>query len=252
MSNEILYETRGPIAIITLNRPESRNAINRAVRIGLRDAFQRFDDDPALRVAILTGAGDKAFSSGMDLKEDNQGGALAPPQLPNLGDNMRLSKPVIAAVNGYAYAGGWLLAQMCDLCVAADTASFAITEGRVGRGMWFAAPLVAMLGSRIALELLLTGKAIDARRAYEIGFVNRVVPAQELMPAAEALANEIIECAPLSVAGARDLVAHALNMGVTAATEVGKQIFQPVYASEDAKEGPRAFREKRKPRWSGR
>ncbi len=252
MSNEILYETRGPLAIITINRPESRNAINRAVRVGLREAFQRFDDDPALRVAILTGAGDKAFSSGMDLKEDSQGGALEPPQLPNLGDNMRLSKPVIAAVNGYAYAGGWLLAQMCDLCVAADTATFAITEGRVGRGMWFAAPLVAMLGSRIALELLLTGKPIDARRAYEIGFVNRVVPAQELMPAAEALANEIVDCAPLSVAGARDLVAHALNMGVTAATEVGKQIFKPVYASEDAKEGPRAFREKRKPRWSGR
>ncbi len=252
MSNEILYETRGPLAIITINRPESRNAINRAVRVGLREAFQRFDDDPALRVAILTGAGNKAFSSGMDLKEDSQGGALEPPQLPNLGDNMRLSKPVIAAVNGYAYAGGWLLAQMCDLCVAADTATFAITEGRVGRGMWFAAPLVAMLGSRIALELLLTGKPIDARRAYEIGFVNRVVPAQELMPAAEALANEIVDCAPLSVAGARDLVAHALNMGVTAATEVGKQIFKPVYASEDAKEGPRAFREKRKPRWSGR
>jgi len=252
MSDELLYETRGPIAIITINRPESRNAINLAVRVGLRDAFERFDEDPALRVAILTGAGDRAFCSGMDLKEAADGGALAKPQLPNLGDNMKLSKPVIAAVNGFAYAGGWLLAQMCDLCVAADTAKFAITEGKVGRGMWFAAPLVAMLGSRIALELLLTGKAIDAQRAYEIGFVNRVVPAAQLMSAAEALAGEIIECAPLSVAGARELVAHAMNMGVTAATEVGKQIFRPVYASEDAKEGPRAFREKRKPQWSGR
>ena len=252
MTDEVMYEVRGPIAIITINRPESRNAINLAVRVGLRDAFQRFDDDPALRVAILTGAGDKAFSSGMDLKEAVDGGALAPPQLPNLGDNMKLSKPVIAAVNGYAYAGGWLLAQMCDLCVAADTATFAITEGRVGRGMWFAAPLVAMLGSRIALELLLTGKSIDARRAYEIGFVNRVVSQRDLMLEAEALARDIIECAPLSVAGARDLVMHAMNMGVTAATEVGKQIFKPVYQSEDAKEGPRAFREKRKPRWTGR
>ncbi len=251
MTQDLLYEVRGPLAIITINRPESRNAINLAVRVGLREAFERFDDDPALRVAILTGAGDKAFCSGMDLKEAVDGGALAKPQLPNLGDNMKLSKPVIAAVNGYAFAGGWLLAQMCDLCVAADTAKFAITEGKVGRGMWFAAPLVAMLGSRVAMELLLTGKTIDARRAYEIGFVNRVVPQADLMREAEALAQEIIECAPLSVAGARELVMHATNMGATAATEVAKQIFKPVYASEDAKEGPRAFREKRKPRWTG-
>jgi enoyl-CoA hydratase len=252
MSDELLYETRGPIAIITINRPESRNAINLPVRVALRDAFERFDADPALRVAILTGAGDKAFCSGMDLKEAADGGALAKPQLPNLGDNMKLSKPVIAAVNGYAYAGGWLLAQMCDLCVAADNASFAITEGKVGRGMWWAAPLVAMLGSRIALELLLTGKSIDARRAYEIGFVNRVVSQQELMHEAQALAREIIACAPLSVAAARELVLHTMNMGVSAATEVGKQIFKSVYESEDAKEGPRAFREKRKPQWTGR
>ena len=252
MSDEVLYEVRGQIAVITINRPESRNAVNLAVRVGLREAFERFDEDPAVRVAILTGAGDKAFCSGMDLKEANSGGALEKPQLPNLGDNMKVSKPIIAAVNGYAFAGGWLLAQMCDLCVASETATFAITESKVGRGVWFAAPLVHMLGSRIAMELILTGKPIDAKRAYEIGFVNRVVPQAEVMRAAEALANEIIECAPMSVAGARELVAHAMNMGVTAATEVAKQIFKPVYASEDAQEGPRAFREKRKPRWTGK
>jgi len=251
MSADVLYEVRGPLAVITINRPESRNAINLAVRVGLRECFERFDEDPALRVAILTGAGDKAFCSGMDLKEGS-GGALEKPALPNLGDNMKLSKPIIAAVNGYAYAGGWLLAQMCDLCVASETATFAITESKVGRGVWFAAPLIHMLGSRVAMELLLTGKAIDAKRAYEIGFVNRVVPQGEVMSAAAALANEIIDCAPMSVAGARELVSHALNMGVSAATEVAKQIFRPVYASEDAQEGPRAFREKRKPSWQGR
>lgn len=248
----VLYEVRGQCAIITINRPDQRNAINFAACEQLTRAFEDFDADPALRVAILTGAGDKAFSAGRDLKEiASLDGASVPP-LPILGDTLHVSKPVIAAVNGAAIAGGWVFAQMCDLCIAADVATFAITEPKVGRGVAWSPPLVHMIGSRLALELMLTGKTIDAKRAYEIGFVNCVVPRAELMSAAVAMAEEIIECAPLSVVAVRQVVRHTMNMGLNAALEVGKQICAPLYASEDAKEGARAFKEKRKPQWKGK
>ena len=246
----VLYEARGETAIITLNRPEQRNAIDSAVCEQLLAAFRRFEDDAALRVAILTGAGDRAFSAGRDLKE--VAGQRTRAVIPVLGDTVQSEKPFIAAVNGVAVGAGWILAQMCDLCVAADTARFGIAEAKVGRGMHWSPPLVHMVGTRTALELMMTGKLIDARRAYEIGFVNRVVPAAELMAAALALADEIVACAPLSVAAARRMVRHTMNMGLDAAMEVGRQLSVPLYASEDAQEGPRAFREKRKPRWTGR
>ena len=249
---EILFEVRDQCAVITINRPEQRNAVNLAACAQLEDAFKRFDADPAVRVAILTGAGDKAFSSGRDLKEIAARGDAPMPPLPTLGDTMHVSKPVIAAVNGTAIAGGWVLAQMCDLCIAADTATFGITEPKVGRGVGWAPPMVHMVGSRLALELMLTGRTISAQRAYEIGFVNRIVPGAELMSAALAMAGEIIECAPLSVVAVRRVVRHTLNMGLDAALETGKQICEPLYASEDAKEGARAFKEKRKPRWQGK
>lgn len=249
---EILYEVRGQCAIITINRPAHRNAMDTAASNQLRQSFADFDADANLRVAILTGAGDKAFSAGRDLKEIAALGGVAMPPLPILGDDVRLDKPVIAAVNGAALGGGWVFAQMCDLCVAADTATFGITEPRMGRGVAWSPPLVHMIGSRLALELMLTGSTISAQRAYEIGFVNRLVPADELMHAALSLADEIIECAPLSVAAVRRVVRHAMNMGVEAALETGRQVCEPLYASEDAKEGPRAFAEKRKPRWQGK
>jgi enoyl-CoA hydratase len=248
----VLYEVRGQCAIITLNRPDQRNAIDTAVAEQLLKALTDFDKDPALRVAILTGAGDKAFSSGRDLKEVAAHGGAAMPPLPVLGENLHIDKPVIAAVNGYAIAGGWVLAQMCDLCIAADTARFSITEPKVGRGVGWSPPLVHMLGSRIALELMLTGVMIDAKRAYDIGFVNRVVPAAELLTAALAMAGEIIECAPLSIKAVRRVVRHTMNMGLDAALETGRQVCEPVYASEDAREGALAFREKRKPQWKGK
>ena len=186
------------------------------------------------------------------MKELALRGDAAVPALPTLGDTLHLSKPVIAAVNGAAIAGGWVLAQMCDLCIAAENASFGITEPKVGRGVAWSPPLVHMIGSRLAMELMLTGKTISAQRAYEIGFVNRVVPPGELLSAALAMAEEIMECAPLSVVAVRQVVRHTMNMGLDAALEVGKQICAPLYASEDAKEGARAFREKRKPQWKGK
>jgi enoyl-CoA hydratase/carnithine racemase len=249
---EVLYEVRGQCAIITLNRPDQRNAIDRPMCEQLWRAFEDFDKDAALRVAILTGAGDKAFSAGRDLKEGAREAGQPLPPLPILGDTLHVSKPVIAAVNGFAIAGGWVFAQMCDLCIAADTAKFGITEPKVGRGVAWSPPMIHMLGSRIALELMLTGRTIDAQRAYQVGFVNRVVPRAELLDAALEMAAEIIECAPLSVVAVRQVVRHTLNMGLDAALEVGKQVCAPLYASEDAKEGARAFKEKRKPQWKGR
>ncbi len=249
---EVLFEKRGQCALITLNRPEQRNAIDRPMCAGLWRAFEAFDKDPALRVAILTGAGDKAFSAGRDLKEAAREEGMPLPPLPILGDTLHVSKPVIAAVNGVAIAGGWVFAQMCDLCIAADTATFGITEPKVGRGVAWSPPMIHMLGSRIALELMLTGRTIDAKRAYEIGFVNKVVPRAELIDAALAMAGDIIDCAPLSVVAVRQVVRHTMNMGLDAALEVGRQVCAPLYVTEDAKEGARAFKEKRKPQWKGR
>jgi enoyl-CoA hydratase len=249
---EVLFDVRGQCVVITINRPAQRNAMNIAACEQLADAFRRFDEDSALRVAILTGAGDKAFSAGRDVKEAaGLHGARVPP-LPQLGVNIEVSKPVIAAVNGAALGGGWVFAQMCDLCIAVDTATFAITEGKFGRGFAWAAPLIHMIGSRLAMELILTGKTIDAQRAYEMGFVNKVVASADLLPQALAMAEEIIACAPLSVAMARQMVKHATNMGVDAACKVGKQLNDSLYHSEDVEEGARAFKEKRKPVWKGR
>jgi enoyl-CoA hydratase len=254
MSDDILFDRRGAVAIITINRPEQRNAISSGVRRGLRDAFERFEADEAAYVAILTGAGEKAFCAGMDLKEAADTMLGVPPRdfLPIIGDTVQVTKPVIAAVNGVAYAGGWLLAQMCDLCIAAEHATFAITEGKVGRGMPWAAPLGHIIPQRVMMELLLTGDPIDARRGYEIGFINRVVPAADLMPAAMAMAERIAANAPLTVRAARELVYLSTEMGRSAALRAGYHLFERVYRSEDAQEGPRAFKEKRKPQWRGR
>lgn len=252
--SEILYERRGAVAIITINRPEQRNAISKAVRSGLREAFERFEAEDDAMVAILTGTGEKAFCAGMDLKEAADTMIGVPPRgfIPVLGDSVHVTKPVIAAVNGVAYAGGWLLAQMCDLCIASETATFAITEGKVGRGMPWATPLANMIPQRIMMELLLTGDPIDAKRAHAIGFVNHVVPPAELMPAAIAMAERIAACAPLTVRAARETVYLAAEMGRSAALRAANHVFDRVYRSEDAQEGPRAFKEKRKPQWRGR
>lgn len=250
----VLYAQHGPVAVITLNRPAQLNAINAEVRQGLYDAFARFENDGAARVAVLTGAGDKAFCAGMDLKEAAQTGLGVPPPgfLPIIGQSVQLTKPTVAAVNGIALAGGWLFAQMCDLCIAAEHASFGITEARVGRGMPWATPLVHMVQQRALMELLLTGDPIDAHRAREIGFVNHVVPAAELLTRALATAERIAANAPLTVRAAREMVYLATEMGRSAAQRAATHLFEPVYLSEDAQEGPRAFREKRKPDWKGR
>jgi enoyl-CoA hydratase/carnithine racemase len=251
--DEVLFERpASAIALITLNRPAQRNAINAGMRQGLFDAWARFEADRDLRVAILTGAGE-AFCAGADLKEmaETGLGVLPPNFLPILGEAVQLTKPVIAAVNGAAFAGGFLFAQMCDLAVASRGARFGITEARVGRGMPWAAPLIDMVGKRVMMELLVTGQPISAQRAYEVGLVNHVVEPGELMPRALDLAGCIAENAPLTVAAAKEMVGLSTEMGRTAALAAARHIFDRVYRSADAQEGPAAFRDKRKPRWRG-
>ncbi len=254
MADEVLYQTDGQIVVITLNRADKRNALNAAMREGLWKAWRDFEADDRLRVAILTGAGDKAFCAGIDLVEFTKTKLGVPPPnfLPVIGQNLTVRKPVIAAVNGYAYAGGWRLAQMCDLCVASETAQFAITEVRVGRGAPWAASLVHMIPPRIMSELLMTGNPISARRAYDIGFVNHVVSSDQLMTKARTLANDILAGAPLFGEAAKERIAIATEVGATEALNAADRIFERVYRSEDAIEGPLAFREKRKPNWRGR
>jgi enoyl-CoA hydratase/carnithine racemase len=167
-------------------------------------------------------------------------------------ENISLSKPTIAAVNGVAFAGGWMIAQACDLCVASTSAKFAITEVKVGRGSPWAAPLIHMIPQRIYMEIVLTGKPITAQRAYEIGLVNRLAEPAALMDCALELAREVLEGAPLSVKAARDTVMLATEMGRTAALDAGYAAHEECYNSADAQEGPRAFSEKRKPVWSGK
>ncbi|RYZ04630.1 MAG: enoyl-CoA hydratase/isomerase family protein [Comamonadaceae bacterium] len=255
LTDDIDFEVvDGSIAVITIDRPAQRNAINRSVLTGLRQAWQRFEADESLRVAILTGSGDKAFCAGMDLKEAAANQLRVPPRdmLPVLGDTVHVSKPVIAAVNGLAYAGGWLFAQMCDLCVAADHAVFGITEAKVGRGMPWAAPLARMLPQRVMMELLLTGQPMTAQRAHALGYVNDVVPLAQLRERALDLARTIAGNAPLTVKAARELVYLSGEMGRSAGLRAAQHLFESVYLSDDAQEGPRAFAEKRPPQWTGR
>jgi enoyl-CoA hydratase/carnithine racemase len=250
----VIYEVRDRVAWITINRPGARNALNQAVRDGIREAFVRFNGDDNAAVGVLTGAGDKAFCAGGDLKEMAGVALTIPPRdfVVHLGRTIQVDKPVIAAVNGIAYAGGFLLAQQVDLCVAAEHARFAITEAKVGRGSPWAAPLPWLIPPRVAMELLLTGEPISAQRAYELGLVNKVVPAEDLVAEVQQMASTIAANAPLSVRAGKALVYAAAEAGWTAALDAGDRIYERVYLSEDAQEGPRAFAEKRKPEWRDR
>src|SRR5246127_400521 len=244
MSDAVLFDARDDgVAVITLNRPEARNALGKDIRAGLFAAWDRFERDPALRVAILTGTGDKAFCAGGDLKEMVEKKLRVPPRdmFPVPGDNIELSKPTIAAVNGVAFAGGWMIAQACDLCVASTSARFAITEVKVGRGSPWGAPLIHMIPQRIMMEIILTGKPITAQRAYEIGLVNRLAEPANLIACAMELAAEILDGAPLSVQAGRETVMLSTEMGRAAALQAARAAHEVTYRSHDAQEGPRAF-----------
>jgi enoyl-CoA hydratase len=242
----VIVEERGPVSVIAINRPEKLNAINKAVALELQQAFAEFDRSPQ-RVAILAGSGGRAFSSGADVTDL--------PELwrcvPTVG--IRTEKPVIAAVAGWCIGGGLVMAMMCDLLVAADNARFSYPEGKVGITGGMIAGLAARIPHKVAMELMLLGEPIDARRAYEVGLANRVVPAGSEIDAAAAMAEKIVDLAPLALAAMKRFV----NDGVLPkgpaelAAFYGAQL-GTVRDSDDAREGVAAFREKRRPRYRGR
>ena len=251
----VLYEKSDHVAIITINRPEALNSLSVEMLTGIEDAMAEFDADPNLWIAILTAAGDKAFSSGLDLKE-------AAPLLTG-GDALGFEdttkrqfsdvfKPIVCAVNGFCIAGGMEMLLGTDLRIAAEHATFGLGEVRWG--------LVPLGGTHIrlprqipwaiAMQLLLTGKPIDAQRAYEVGLVNQVVPADQLMPTALDQARKLCRNGPLAMKTAKEIAVRSL--GLESGFVLEKALGQRVLASEDAKEGPRAFAEKRPPKFTGK
>jgi enoyl-CoA hydratase/carnithine racemase len=253
-SNDVLYEVRDDIAWMTINRPTVLNALNQNTRDLVAAGCRRFADDGSARVLVLTGTGDRAFSAGADLKELAADGLRAPvigETMVHLQRTLKVDKPIIAAVNGLAYGAGFLLVQMVDLVVAAEHATFAIPEARVGRGAPWAAPLPWMIGPRAAMELLTTALPMTAQRAYELGLVNKVVPAESLLREAETMARRIADNAPLAVRAAKEMIYRAASLGWEEGLDAADAVWESVYCSADALEGPLAFAEKRKPVWTG-
>ncbi|MEM7427763.1 MAG: enoyl-CoA hydratase-related protein [Pseudomonadota bacterium] len=261
MSNPVTIDKKSEIWEITLDRPKA-NAIDAGTSRALGDAFIAFRDDPAARVAILTGGGEKFFSAGWDLKAAASGsedtadygaGGFA-----GLTEMWSLEKPVIAAVNGYAAGGGFELALAADMIVAADNASFMLPEVTLGitadaGGM---IRLPRRLPRAIASEMLLTGRKMDADEALKWGLVNRVVPQAGLMEAARELAGQVAGCAPLSLMATKSVMLASEGKTVPEAYEhLGSgqvPAYSAVWGSEDAREGPLAFSENRTPVWKGR
>lgn len=261
--NPVLVSRDGHVMVITLNRPQVRNAIDLNTAVALGDALQAADRDPEIRAIIITGAGTQAFCAGADLKAVARGERI----LPN--DPLRrawgfagivshpISKPIVAAVNGFALGGGTEIVLACDLAVATDTASFGLPEVR--RGIIAAAGgafrLSKQLPPKIAMEMLLTGNPIAAKQALTLGLINTVVAPEALMDCAMSLAQRISTNAPLAVQATKR-IAHGIQDGridsEEAAWKLTHQERDRVFASADAKEGPAAFAEKRAPVWQSR
>lgn len=264
----IIYEKRDHIAYITLNRPDVQNAIDPQTAVQLLEAWKDYRDDNSCHCAIVTGAGDRSFCSGMDLGRmiPLETGARAPEndfdravlQNPQLTDeallrDFELYKPVIAAINGFAIAGGMELVQGTDIRVASATARFGLAEVR-----WAITPkggstvrLPRQVPYCKAMEIMLTGELITAQEALEIGFVNKVVPAGDVLAEAEAIARYILKNGPLAVKVIKESVIKTTGLTIKEGLALEKVLAAPVYSSKDAKEGPRAFMEKRAPRYIG-
>jgi dehydration protein DpgD len=252
------YEKRKHIAYVTLNRPEVMNALHPPLVRELDAVWTDYIHDPELWVAILTGAGDKAFCAGTDLKyrvEEADESALRNPAVPSRSVLDRCYKPIIGAINGYAVGGGLELALRCDILIAADHAKLGLPEPR--RGLLADEGGVVRLPRRlpyhVAMGLILTGRLIEAQEAFRIGLVNAIVPSSELMSTAESWANEVLECGPLAVQAAKQVVVETLDLPAAEAVnriEVLEAV-RRLRASDDYDEGPRAFTEKRKPIWHG-
>lgn len=263
------YQSNDGIALLRFNRPEVMNAMSPEVLVRMLSAWETVRDDPTIRVAIITGAGDKAFCSGADLgrliplltgardaKDDYDRALLADPGIPGRAclRDMDVGKPVIAAVNGYCLAGGMEFLQGTDIRVAASNAQFGLRE--VQRGLIASGGSCARLARQIpfahAMEILLTGEAIDAHKALEIGLINHVVEPADLIPKAMEIARRIAANGPLAVQLTRRAIRECLGRPDVEALAMEQRIAAPIWVSEDAREGPRAFMEKRTPRFTGR
>jgi enoyl-CoA hydratase len=249
----LLSETRDNVLVLTLNRPEAKNAFNAALSQALSDALDRFEDDPALRVCVLTGAGG-SFSAGMDLKALLKGESSSTEKRGGFGIMSRPpNKPLIAAVEGYAVAGGMELALCCDLIVATDASKFGIPE--VKRGLVAVGGALFRLPRRIpyhvVMELALTGELVTAERCRELGLVSRVVPPGAAVEAAIELARRIAQNGPLAVAATKQILQRALEWNEAEAWKEQHKLARPALRSKDATEGARAFAEKRPPVWRG-
>ena len=254
MSEELLRSRDGHVEVLTINRPQARNAINLATAQAISDALDECTTDDDVWVVILTGAEDKAFSAGMDLKAFAQGEFPATAQGFGGITERHFPKPLICAANGSAFAGGFEMLLSCDLVVAADHAVFGIPEA--SRGLIAGAGGLIRLPRRIAravaLEMALTGEPLSAARAHEIGLINRVVPGVEVMSTAMALAQRICANAPLAVRTSKRVMLDALDVSEEAAWTLNNEAFGIIAASADALEGAIAFAEKRAPMWQSK
>jgi len=255
----IIYEKKGRLAYVTINRPERRNAIDGDTSKEILDAFNDFKEDDELWVAVLTGAGDVAFSAGADLRamaEAFAGGQALRMDVPFGGITRRFEcwKPMIAAINGYCLAGGLELALSCDIRIAAEHATFGLPEPK--RAIIPAAGGTQRLPRAVplafAMELMLTGERFDAQTALRFGLVSRVVPADQLMPTVEEVATKSLECGPLAVRAIKEAVLQGRQMSLEEGLKLESRLAGAVMRSEDAREGPTAFAQKRKPEYKGR
>lgn len=261
----VLYEKRGPVCHVTLNRPHVLNAMNERMHQQLAAVWDDFDADDDLRVAVLSGAGDRAFSVGQDLKElagRIRAGTAAPstfgsagrPGWPRLTERFELWKPVVAKVRGLALGGGFELALACDVIVAADDAEFALPEARLGlvAGAGGVFRLARQLPLKTAMGHLLTGRRLSAQRAYALGLVNEVVPASELDVCVTGWVDDILASAPLAVRAIKEVVTRSATLPLDQAFAARYVWEERRMHSEDAHEGPLAFIDKRPPHWVGR
>jgi enoyl-CoA hydratase/carnithine racemase len=257
MAEEVLRERRGHVEILTINRPEARNAINGAVSKAMAISMEELADDPDCWVVVITGSGDKAFSAGMDLKafSSGEGGDIIGSKGGFAGlTQANFAKPIIAAVNGSALAGGFEIMLSCDLVVAAEHATFGIPEAKRGliAGGGGLIRMPKRLPMAVALELAMTGDAIDAERAYQLGLVNKVVPAASLLEETLALADRIAANAPLAVRYSKSVMKRAAEVPEAEGWAINQEAVGVVFTSADAMEGPIAFAEKRPPNWQGK
>ncbi|MFX0577093.1 crotonase/enoyl-CoA hydratase family protein [Nocardia nepalensis] len=259
MTDAAILHRQGPIAIITLNRPEAMNAVNAELSIAVGAALDELAADRELRVGVITGAG-RAFCAGADLKELARGNGIHDPRHPEYGFaglvQHFVDKPLIAAVNGFALGGGTEIVLACDLAVMSAQAELGLPE--VTRGLFAAAGgvlrLPRQIPPKIAHEMVLTGTPIDAAAAAHWGLVNRVVPAEQVLPAAVELAETIAANAPLSVRASKRIMHRVNEFGSEWDNPMWEMSFReaaPIFTSKDALEGPRAFAERRAPQWRG-